>query len=567
METREQIEAGFWIRMLATWFDLLLIYCVLKILFYSFLLFHINLYLPTEFLFLILTITYSAVAISLKGQTIGKWLLNLKVVNKKNEEKLSITKSILRESILKLFSGLILFIGFFRIAFSRNKYGWHDSSVASKVIKIDRLSKSTIIWKTIGICSFTILFGGYVWGVSNLIHAGQKMELPKKPLILPFVERNLTEVKDISKITSDTIFIDWLNKNAKTPQEYAIQTASNHNLTLFGEEHGIKENLDFFNEIIPSLYHKAGIRCIGMECIPSIMNKKINELITGNTFDNKLALQIARSQPWKMWGMKGYWDVLETVWRLNKNLPDSCPKMRMVGIDENWDGPNLALVLPRGSDDGLKNVPIWEKLKLFTTIDDLVKLIYRDELLARNVEKEIIEKGDKGVVLIGSAHTTLHYGYPIINNNKILFVKARFGLLLSQKYKSDIGQILLWHSIADEADTSKALTSFMESIMVARDNLPVGFCIEDSPFGKLRDSNAPYFKTYKTICFEDITQGLIFLKPLDKLQYCTWSKDYISREMFLKYKLFYQLKSKQKISNSEEMNKYCEKASNEGYKF
>jgi uncharacterized RDD family membrane protein YckC len=566
MKTEEQNKAGFWIRMLATWLDLILVYIVLKVLFYAFLLFHVNLYLPMELSFLILTMAYFAFAISLKGYTIGKWLLDLKVLNKKNE-KLSIGKSILRESILKLFSGLILFIGFFRIAFSREKNGWHDNIVSSKVIKINSFSKRAIIWKTIGICSFIILFGGYVWKVSNLIYTGQKMELPKKPLNLPFVERNITEVKDISKITSDTTFINWLNKYAQTPEGYAIQTASSHKLTLFGEEHGIKENLDFFNNIIPDLYYKAGIRCIGMECIPSSMNKKIKELINGKAYDKKLALQIARSQPWKLWGMKGYWDVLETVWRLNKSLPDSCRKMLMVGIDENWEGPNLALALPGDANDGLKNVPLWEKLKLITSIDDLVKLFYRDELLARNVEKEMIEKGEKAVMLIGSAHTTLNYGYPIINNNKILFVNARFGLLLSQKYKNDIGQILLWHSFADEADTSKALTNFIESIMVARDNLPVGFSIENSPFGKLRDSNAPYFKTYKTICFEDITQGLIFLKPLDKLQYCRWTKDYISREMFLKYKLFYELKTKQKLSNNDELNEYCEKTIKEGNKF
>ena len=477
MKTEEQNKAGFWVRMLATWLDLLLIYIVLKILFYSFLLFHINLYLPQELSFLILTITYFAIAVSLKGYTLGKWLLNLKVVNRKNDEKLSIVKSILRESILKLLSGLILFIGFFQIAFSSEKNGWHDNIVGSKVIKTNNPARKTLIWKTIGISSFTVLFGSYVWGISNLIYTGQIMELPKKPLNLPFIERSLDEVKDISKITSDTSLVNWLDKRGKTPEEYAIQTASEYKLTLFGEEHGIKDNLDFFNTIIPDLYYKSGIRCIGMECIPSSMNKKIKELINGKVYDDNLALQIARSQPWKLWGFKEYWNVLETVWKLNKNLPDSCHKMRVVGIDENWEGPNLAFVLPGGSDDGLKNVPVWERLKLFTTIDDMVKLIYRDELLFRNVEKEIFDKGDKGVLLIGSAHTALHYGYPIINNDKILFVKARFGLLLSQKYKSDVGQILLGYPVTDAADKKTDLTNLIESVMLARDTLPVGVLV------------------------------------------------------------------------------------------
>jgi len=59
-------------------------------------------------------------------------------------------------------------------------------------------------------------------------------------------------------------------------------------------------------------------------------------------------------------------------------------------------------------------------------------------------------------VLIGSSHTTLNYGYPVTTITKFFLSKQGFGLLLSQKYKNDIGQILLWHSIDDEADTSKS---------------------------------------------------------------------------------------------------------------
>lgn len=498
-------------------------------------------------------LVYFVISISHKGYTPGKWLLDLKVLTKENE-KLSITKSILRESVLKLLSGIFVFIGFICIASSREKKGWHDYIVGSKVIKSTDHAKRTTIWKAVGIISFVVLFGSYTWEISSLIYTGQKMELPKKLINLPFVERNPAEPKDISNIASDTSFVNWLNKNAQSPENFAIQTALNHQITIFGEMHGTKENLDFFNKIIPDLYHKSGVRCIAMECIPSSMNEKLKELVNGKEFSAELALWVARNATWKIWGFKEYWDVIETVWKLNKSLSENSPKMRIMGIDTDWEGPCLAMALPGGSDDGLKNVPLWEKLKIFTSIGDFVKVIYRDELMARNVEKEIIEKGEKGVVWIGSAHSMLHYGYPVFYNNKIQFIKARFGLILNEKYKGNIGQILLWHTTADfKKNENKSMDNFIESIMNKRDNLPIGFNIENSPFGLLRDSTAMYFNKWRSVSFKDITQGLIFLKPLDKLQKCTWTENYISSEMFLKYKLFYELKLEQKISN----NKLC----------
>jgi hypothetical protein len=385
------------------------------------------------------------------------------------------------------------------------------------------------------------------------------MELPKKNFDLAFVNRPLSEITNVSGITSDTLFVHWLNKHAQSPDSFAVATASKYQLTMFGESHGCKNNLDFFNSIIPDLYFKAGVRCIGMECIPSSMNKKIAGLVNDKDFNEKLSLQIARSQPWKMWGMEEYWDVLRTVWKLNKSLPDSCPKMRVVGIDMDWTGPRLAMMLPKGSDDGLKHIPFWEKFKLFTSVGDFIKLIYREELMASNVENEIFKKGDKGVLLIGSAHAQLNYGYPVIRDNKVRFVKARFGLLLNQKYKGKIGQILLWQSMADDENKKKELDKFIESVMYKRDTVPAGFTIENSPFADIRDSDAPFFNKYQSICFEDITQGLIFLKPLNKLEPCTPTKNYISREMFLTYKPFYEHKLNHKISDTEECNLLLEK--------
>ena len=151
-------------------------------------------------------------------------------------------------------------------------------------------------------------------------------------------------------------------------------------------------------------------------------------------------------------------------------------------------------------------------------------------------------------------YETINVGEPQIGDYVLMNITT---------FKNDIGQILLWHSVSNKAGEKADLTSFLESILSKNGNGPAGFDIINSPFGELRDSTATYLNTYKTVCLEDIYQGLIFLKPLDKLSPCTWKEDYISREMFLKYKPFYELKTMQKFQNYKECNEFFAKASKE----
>jgi len=417
-------NAGFWIRLLATWLDCLLIYTVLTLTFYLLYFLSINIYFPFEFTFLVLGILYAIISIAAKGQTFGKWLLGIRVCNNR-ETNLSALQAIFRESILKIFSAIIFFLGFMWIGFSSAKKGWHDKISGSKVIKDKHPGNRNDIWKYIALVSFIIMAGNYVWQIGSLLYDVKKISIKEQVIDLPFMHRNPSTLIPIDS-ASDSLCSVWVKSNALTPEQYAINAATAHQVTLFGEMHNYEDNLRFFNSIIDSLYFKSGVRCIAMEAIPSNMNDKLEKLVNGNDYNHELAMEIARSQPWKAWGSKGYWDIPETVWKLNKRLPAESKKMRLIGIDSDWEGPNIAMVNIGGDKRG--PTPFWEKFRP-SVISDFVKIIYRDEIMARNVEKQIIEKNDKAVVLIGFAHTLQHYGRPVIKNNKILRINPRFGLL------------------------------------------------------------------------------------------------------------------------------------------
>ncbi len=557
----EMNKAGFWIRFLATWIDCVLIYIVLIIVFYLFLFTSINIYFPFNFTFFIVGIIYSAILISLRKQTIGKHLLGIAVYNI-NGEKLSLVKSLLRESLLKILSGIVLFLGFFWIGFTGKKRGWHDYICQSKVTHNENQKRSTFFWRLLAFTTFILFFANYTWNFTSIIIDAQKISLSPASVKLPFMERDPSTVTDVS-LLSDSVFVNWLDKNAQTPEDYALQTAATHQITLFGEMHENQENLLFFNKIIRSLYYKSGIRVIAMEVIPASMNKKVDILVNGKNYDSTLALEIARSQCWKMWGYKEYWDVLETVWKLNHSLPKDAQRMRVVGLDGNWELPNIALL--GLSQDSKGKSPFWEKFRLFSVIKDIPVQVYRDKIMARNIEREVIDKKQKAVVLIGFNHTLINFTNSEVKNNKIVALNPRFGVLLSQKYKGNIFQIELFQRLDISENNLKCNSSideFLDSIMNKRKNQPVGFTIAASPFDKIRDSCSMFFTKFPSSSYGDIAQGLIFLKPYNERKQCTWLKGYISSEMFMKYKPMYDMvfgkNPEIKFKNATELNHVLE---------
>jgi hypothetical protein len=100
---------------------------------------------------------------------------------------------------------------------------------------------------------------------------------------------------------------------------------------VFGELHGTKDYLDFLNELLPVVYKRAGVTVLAMEVCLAEDNSELERLVTGATFDRDLALKLARHEPWGTWGFKEYWDVLETVWRLNQAIPPNQKRMRLIG--------------------------------------------------------------------------------------------------------------------------------------------------------------------------------------------------------------------------------------------
>lgn len=551
--TTASAKTGFWIRVLATWIDCIVIYAVLTGVFYLLLFTAPGTYFPFNFTFFITGLVYSIILVAFRGQTIGKYLVGITVRNHKGQ-RLRFWSSILRESVLKFFSAIAFFLGFFWIGFSKKKKAWHDYLVRSEVLQIKGATRRIYFWRLLSFVSLVFFFIIQAWTIAGFLIEVKKMSINTDTLVLPFMQRNPSELTDVSAV-KDSSFSGWLDKNALPAKDYTLQVAASHQVTLLGEQHEDADNLNFLKNLIYPLYHQSGVRVIAMEAVPASMNKKLAKLVNGNVYDSALALEIAQSQGWHIWGWKEYWDVPYTVWQLNHSLPLNAERMRLVGIDDDENFADVALSMGSVRE---KKPAFWERFRIVSSIPNIFYEIYRDQFMARVVEKEIILKNKKGVVLIGSDHAMLNHSPFRIINGKVQ-VHPRFGVLLNQKYPGRIFQIMLGYPFNSDQHNStdkSSIDHFMDSLLKKKNYMPIGFTVTASPFEKLRDSSCTYWSKLPSVCYGDVVQGIVFLKPIGKRNQCSWMEGYVSDEMYMRYKPLYKLfaNPKMQFSNAREMN-------------
>ncbi len=83
----------------------------------------------------VLPLGYYVALTGLKGQTIGKMSLGIKVVNVDGKVP-GLGYAALREIVGKIVSGIMLLLGFLWIAWDPRKRGWHDYIAGTRVVKV-----------------------------------------------------------------------------------------------------------------------------------------------------------------------------------------------------------------------------------------------------------------------------------------------------------------------------------------------------------------------------------------------------------------------------------------------
>jgi len=301
--------------------------------------------------------------------------------------------------------------------------------------------------------------------------------------------------------------ISFIRNNGQSPSEYLISRFNKHDLVLLGEDHAIKENLEFVKQLIPQLYN-AGITNLCMEFGSYEIQEMMDSLLIAPDYNE----QLARDMMFYYnvgWAYNEYTDIYKEVWKLNRSLAPEQKKFRIINLSYQYN---------------------WSEFASPRTPENMSKVFYLgtpDDFRTRIIEKEVIGKAEKALVYMGLVHVFTAYERPILkmNNDDFCDFDAGYtGNRLYRKYPGKVFNIMLHHPLEAKNKPDSYWRSpangAIELIMEKNGNRPVGFGLVNTPMGELKDDS--YFSMcHPDFRMKDFFDGYIFIKPFKYLSGCT----------------------------------------------
>lgn len=320
------------------------------------------------------------------------------------------------------------------------------------------------------------------------------------PLLLTFqlsyAQQNLVEES-----------IEYLSQNSISPDDYIISTFKSKDVILLAEDHRVKENLEFLHSLVPKLY-EVGVYNIGMEFGASEDQSKLDSLVNALEYSEDLARQLMFNYN-TGWAFKEYMDVYKAVWKFNKSLSADKPKFRIINLSYKYH---------------------WSSFNGVRTPENM-KIVFHEgnseTFRFKIVEKEILKKKQKILIITGDVHAFTKYKFPVYDylaKDFVRYENSWFGNQLYKKLGNKVFSILLHKPFNNYPNRQPYLVSpangDIEKIMAKLNFRKVGFDLSKTPMGMLKDSSY-YSMGYDNFKLSDMYDGYIFLNSISNLHGCT----------------------------------------------
>lgn len=312
----------------------------------------------------------------------------------------------------------------------------------------------------------------------------------------------------------DSAAVAFVRQGLLTPEQYVIQAFQTHDVVLLGERHVVKENLLFVQSLIPALY-KNGIYVLGMEFGASEVQPQMDQLVTAATYSEATARELMFTYN-VAWGFQEYLDVCKAAWAFNRTLPAGARPFRIL---------NLSYIYH------------WEKYTGARTPESMQQVFPKgtaDKFRMEVIEREVLQRGDKLLALVGTPHAYTRYGSPYFKYNGDHFCdfdREWLGNRLYARYPGKVFNILLHQAFTQKTGDTWSLVSpaggAVERLMALNGNKPAGFNLLHTPMGKLPDSSTNAM-CYDNFTLEQFFDGYLFLEPLRDLEGCTVVEEFVN---------------------------------------
>jgi len=314
--------------------------------------------------------------------------------------------------------------------------------------------------------------------------------------------------------TINQAMTDYLSTHGKNPEEYVFGKFEKYDVIFLAEEHIVKQNLEFVQGLIPGLYHH-GIYNLGMEFGAAENQAALDSLINAPEYNEKIAQKLMFNYN-VAWAFREYIDIYKAAWEFNQTLPGNTPKFRVINLSYRYN---------------------WQAFDGHRTPETMKKVFYKgtaDKFRAERIEETIFDKTQKMLALVGTPHAYTRYATPQFNYNSdnfCMYDDNWLGNRLYKKYPDKIFSIMLHQAFTIQEngifESVSPANGNMEILMKENNFIPVGFDLINSPIGTLADSSS-FSLCYNNFTLEQLFDGYIFLKPLNKLKACTVIEDFVN---------------------------------------
>ncbi|MBI3792377.1 MAG: ChaN family lipoprotein [Gemmatimonadetes bacterium] len=304
------------------------------------------------------------------------------------------------------------------------------------------------------------------------------------------------------------------------PEAYVLSKFATADVVLLGEWHGIHENLAFLQRLIP-LLPRAGVHVIAWEFARRVDQPAIDSLLGAPAWNEARARDITRR--FKVdWGFREYVDVLQVIWRVNRDAPAGAVPLRLLALGNapRWE----VLARPEDARDPARWAQVWHGE---TEAD-----------WARVVLDSVVLRGGKILTYTGLNHAFTHFRQPVLDGSAFAgFETRRFGNVLYNRLGSRTFMIVLHGPWPDSTGYGGSLVPPADGAIEAAirgaglANVPIGFDIVRTPFADATGRTSVYSRAQHAFRLADLADGYIYLAPMDRLTGVQAIDDFITDEL------------------------------------
>jgi hypothetical protein len=312
----------------------------------------------------------------------------------------------------------------------------------------------------------------------------------------------------------DALLVAELKATGKPPGEYVVSKFAKADVVLLGEDHAIKQNLAFVRSLIPLLY-KAGVGNLVMEFGAEEDQAKLDALITAPAFDEAAAKQLMFHYN-TMWSWQDYRELYRAAWEFNRQLAPGSKPFRILNMSYVFD---------------------WSEFSGVRTPAAMHKVFPRgaiDEFRARLIEREILDRHQKALVLTGTPHALTRFAKGEPNpeaDGFCVHTRNMLGNRLQRDYPDRVTNIMFHQLLGNLPQQSpiwiEPAHREIEKLTSSNGNAPVGFDLRNTRIGTLKLGSA-YSVCDPELTLGEFFDGYIFLAPISQLTAATPDETFVN---------------------------------------